>query len=126
MRKLLYFFGSLAVLSFLFIQGCRGLKNTIYSSMDCDQFNIDHIELRTGIDIPKIKSLHCEIGDHTRRASFLVLKSRKDEVAYTQKYFKWDGQKHSAAGRTPQTEWTATYDSTTNILEFQLDYLDHE
>ena len=126
MRNLFYIMGSLTVLSFLFVQGCRGLKRTIYSSMDCDQFNIDHIELRTGINIPKIKRLHCEIQNNTRKVGFLLRKTGSDEIEYAKKYFTWNGTLYTAAGKNPETEWIATYDSTTNIFELQLEYLNHE
>ena len=37
--------------------------------MDCNQFNIDHIELRTGIDVPQIKRNYCELTDTSRTVS---------------------------------------------------------
>jgi hypothetical protein len=31
----------------------------IYNTQSCERFNIDNIELRTGVNIPEIKSYSC-------------------------------------------------------------------
>ncbi|CAI8374934.1 MAG: Uncharacterised protein [Cryomorphaceae bacterium] len=126
MRKLFYILGAIILLSFLLFQGCRGLVKTIYASMDCDQFNIDHIELRTGIDIPKITRLHCEIADDTRTVAFQIHKTGEAQTQYAEKYFSWDGKMYSATGSNTFTLWSATYDTVSNVLNIELQYLDDE
>ena len=55
--------------------------------MDCDQFNIDHIELRTGIDVPKIRRKYCQLKDSTRTVEFEVLLNSEELKSYSAKYF---------------------------------------
>ncbi len=46
----------------------------IYNSCDCERFNIDNIELRTGINIPKIKNVDCSYNENTKtkNSSFII------------------------------------------------------
>jgi len=122
MRRFFYIFGALLLLTLLFFQGCRGLSRTIYNSMDCDRFNIDHIELRTGINIPSVTRLDCQIEDNQRIAEFDVHISGEDKKQYARRYFKWNGIIYYAQGKDPNTEWSASYDTLTNRLQLQLDY----
>jgi len=122
MRRFFYIFGALLLLTLLFFQGCRGLSRTIYNSMDCDRFNIDHIELRTGINIPSVTRLDCQIEDNQRIAEFDVHISGEDKEQYIRRYFKWNGMTYYAQGKDPNTEWSASYDTLTNRLQLQLDY----
>jgi len=122
MRSLFYIFGALLLVSLLLFRGCRGLSRTIYNSMDCDRFNIDHIELRTGINIPSVTRLDCQIEDNQRIAEFDVHISGEDKEQYTLRYFKWNGMTYYAQGNDPNTEWSASYDTLTNRLHIQLYY----
>lgn len=107
----------------LFIKACKSLASTIYHSMDCDRFNIDHIELRTGIDVPKITRNRCELNDSSRLVSFQLLKSGADKAAYAAKYFTWkEGSYFSAAGENHDTYWSASLDTATGELIFNIHY----
>ena len=75
-------------LPLLFMTGCRALVKNIYQSMDCDQFNIDHIELRTGINIPSVQRNYCELIDSVRSVSFQVLLNTEELEIYSAKYFR--------------------------------------
>lgn len=91
--------------------------------MDCDRFNIDHIELRTGIDIPQITRNYCELTNGKRRVSFQLLKSGTDKMRYAQKYFTWYEQGlFKSEGMNDHTVWTATLDTVSNELNFELQY----
>jgi len=91
--------------------------------MDCNQFNIDHIELRTGIDVPQIKRNYCELTDTSRTVSFQLLKTGKDKKAYAEKYFKWsNGSDYTQEGSNSDTRWTARLDTVTSELVFKLHY----
>lgn len=106
------------------MKGCQSLAKEIYWSMDCDQFNIDHIELRTGIDIPKITRNYCELSPTQRKVSFQLHKSGKDKAQYAATYFEYSGDHlFSANGTRKDHQWFATLDTTTNELIFIIDYL---
>ncbi|MGB1735849.1 MAG: hypothetical protein ACPHGZ_05470 [Schleiferiaceae bacterium] len=106
------------------MKGCQSLAKEIYWSMDCDQFNIDHIELRTGIDIPKITRNYCELSPTHRKVSFELHKSGKDKAQYAATYFDYSGDHlFSASGTRKDHQWFATLDTTTNELIFIIHYL---
>lgn len=113
----------IVVIPLLLTQGCRSLMKNIYNSMDCNQFNIDHIELRTGIDVPQIKSNYCELTDTSRTVSFQLLKTGEDKKAYAQKYFRWTkGSLFVQEGSNSDTRWSARLDTVTSELVFKLHY----
>lgn len=96
----------------LFMKGCQRLTPTIYWSMDCDQFNIDLIEVRTGIDIPKISHNYCELSPSQRKVSFQLHKSGKDKAQYAATYFEYTGEHlFSANGTRKDHQWFATLDT---------------
>jgi len=110
----------------LLFKGCTSLGKTIYTSMDCDRFNIDHIEMRTGIDIQQIQRNYCRLSSDEREVSFKSLKDGASEMAYAQRYFTWDGTTFSAIGSNPETNWYASLDTISNELYFRLNYITSE
>jgi len=94
--------------------------------MDCDRFNIDHIEMRTGIDIQQIQRNYCRLSSDEREVSFKSLKDGASEMAYAQRYFTWDGTTFSAIGSNPETNWYASLDTISNELYFRLNYITSE
>ena len=125
-KKLLILLGFVVGLPLLFMAGCKTLTSTIYQSMDCDQFNIDHIELRTGIDVPKIKRKYCHLNDSTRTVEFEVLLNAEELDAYSAKYFNWDSTLFVAKGQRSDTKWRALLDTSSRALIFNLYYLSNE
>jgi len=125
-KKILILLGFIVGLPLLFMAGCKTLTSTIYKSMDCDQFNIDHIELRTGIDVPKIKRKHCQLNDSRRTVEFEVLLNSDELKSYSTKYFNWDAPLFTAEGRRSDTEWQARLDTSTRALIFTIYYLANE
>ena len=125
-KTILILIGAIIGLSLLFMVGCKSLVNNIYQSMDCDQFNIDHIELRTGIDVPKIKRRYCQLNDSTRILEFEVLLNSEELKSYSTKYFYWDAPLFTAEGRRSDTEWQASLDTTSRALIFTINYLGNE
>ena len=113
-------------LPLLFMTGCRALVKNIYQSMDCDQFNIDHIELRTGIDVPKIKRKYCLLNDSTRTVEFEVLLNSEELKSYSAKYFNWKAPLFTSEGRRSDTKWQASLDTTSRALIFTINYLGNE
>jgi len=110
----------------LFMQGCRSLAKTMYRSMDCDQFNIDHIELRTGINVPKIERNYCTLEDDVRTVSFQLLEDDAYRTEYVADYFQWADSLYAAFGQGKHTNWSATLDTATNELTFRLQYTSYE
>ena len=94
--------------------------------MDCDQFNIDHIELRTGIDVPKVKRQSCQLNHSLRTVEFVVLLHSEDLKAYSAKYFNWEAPLFIAEGVRSDTKWHASLDTTTRALIFKINYLENE
>lgn len=125
-KKLLILLGFVVGLPLLFMAGCKTLTSTIYQSMDCDQFNIDHIELRTGIDVPKIKRKYCQLNDSTRTVEFEVLLNAEELDAYSAKYFEWNAPVFTAVGERSDTRWQARLDTSSRALIFHLYYLSNE
>lgn len=125
-KKILILLGFIVGLPFLFMAGCKTLTSTIYQSMDCDQFNIDHIELRTGIDVPRIKRKYCQLNDSTRTVEFEVLLNAEELDAYSAKYFEWNAPVFTAEGERSDTRWQARLDTSSRALIFNLYYLSNE
>ena len=122
-RKVMFIIAITILIPLLLVEGCQSITQTIYDSMDCNQFNIDHIELRTGIDVPQIKRNYCELTDTSRTVSFQLLKTGKDKKAYAEKYFKWsNGSDYTQEGSNSDTRWTARLDTVTSELVFKLHY----
>nr|WP_321233338.1 hypothetical protein [uncultured Psychroserpens sp.] len=44
----------------------------IFNTQSCSSFNIDNIELRTGVDIPKVSSTDCICNDNTKISKFII------------------------------------------------------
>ncbi len=125
-KNLFILFAVILGLPLLFMAGCKSLVKTIYNSMDCDQFNIDHIELRTGIDVPKVKRQSCQLNDSLRTIEFAVLLNSEEVKAYSAKYFTWDSSLYTAEGLSSDTKWQASLDTSSRALIFNLYYLRNE
>ena len=115
---------SLTFVVFLFFGGCRALTTAIYHSMDCHRFNIDHIELRTGINVPRIDSvLQCELVPDQSRIIKFHIDPRVDIRTYAYTHFSNDtAMLFRASGTKLDVSWRANLDTNTRILLFELDY----
>ena len=122
-KNIFILFAVIIGLPLLFMAGCKSVVKTIYNSMDCDQFNIDHIELRTGIDVPKVKRYSCHLDDTSRRVAFEVLLNPSELSEYSTKYFEWDSTLFKAKGQRIDTKWNASLDTSTSVLLFNLFYI---
>lgn len=125
-KTILILLGAIVGLPLLFMVGCKSLVKTIYQSMDCDQFNIDHIELRTGIDVPKIKRKYCQLNDSSRTVEFEVLLNSEELKSYSAKYFNWETPVFTAEGRRSDSKWQASLDTSTRALIFNINYWENE
>jgi len=123
-RKVLVFILVTICIPLLLMKGCQSLTRTIYWSMDCDQFNIDHIEVRTGINIPKVSTLHCSLSSTQRLVDFNVHLDDDELHSYADKHFTYQDSLHSAEGVREHHRWFATLDTANRILHFELQYLE--
>ncbi|PKO99811.1 MAG: hypothetical protein CVU13_04595 [Bacteroidetes bacterium HGW-Bacteroidetes-8] len=71
-KKILFVLGALALIVLLFMGGTRLLIRHIYNRTDCERFNIDNIELRTGVDIPDITESKCESDGKIKICEFTL------------------------------------------------------
>ena len=107
------------------LAGCYGLSKHIYSRMDCKAFNIDNIEVRTGVNIPAVVSSECEIEQAEKRkmSRFTIDASRvkvKDYIARNN--FMQEGDLYTISGENDETQWSAVLDPETNELSFKILY----
>lgn len=105
--------------------GCRQLTTRIYASMDCNQFNIDHIELRTGIDIPSVLGSDCSLDADVRKVRFELSRGvDMDRYAGRNAFIDLEGSWLTRSGSTNDTQWSARLDTNAFALEFELTYMD--
>ena len=69
-----------------FMIGFTLLRRHIFNRTDCERFNIDNIELRTGIDIPAVDSSNCECGDAVKRSNFYLHSEKVNMNDYISRY----------------------------------------
>lgn len=125
MKKLALFSISFMLVA-LFI-GYKSLSTHIYNRTDCERFNIDNIELRTGIDIPAVlaSSCECESNGKQKIASFIIDETQIDLSDYiAEKNWQPNGvNTYQLSNKTEQSSWMATLNTTTAELSFDLTYL---
>ena len=124
MKTFLYFLGAIAISILLFMGGCRTLTKHIFQRQDCARFNIDNIELRTGIDIPATKSANYECAPGSKDAEFtLNLKPEEiDDYITRNKFILKDGL-YVNTNENEYTKWYAVLDLSTQNLKIHLDYI---
>ena len=125
MKTLILIFGSMALLGLGCIIGYRSLVSHIYNKVDCQEFNIDNIEVRTGIDIPPVTKAECQCNeDKTVKISTFTLDSAKldlESYVLRNKFELKDGQ-YQNLGKRPDTHWKATLDQESYELKVVVEY----
>ncbi|MEM1121380.1 MAG: hypothetical protein AAGJ18_13090 [Bacteroidota bacterium] len=113
------------IIFILFLAACKGLVNHIYNRTDCEQFNIDNIEVRTGIDIPAVSDVTCEFKstENTKISVFILDKSVLDFDYYIQRNkFIREGDFYVNAGERTDTKWNARLNKENLELRVALTY----
>ncbi|SDS67704.1 hypothetical protein SAMN04515667_2718 [Formosa sp. Hel1_31_208] len=82
MKKIVVATGLIVVLIVLFYVGLHLFGRFIYNTQSCKQFNIDNIELRTGVDIPKVTTIKCECINNKKVSKFIIDTEKVDIVTY--------------------------------------------
>ncbi|MEH6535788.1 MAG: hypothetical protein V7719_05300 [Psychroserpens sp.] len=57
----------------------------IYNTQSCQRFNIDNIELRTGVNIPEVTTTDCECKDNKKISKFVIDTDKVDVDDYISK-----------------------------------------
>jgi hypothetical protein len=84
MKKIIFLLSGIVLFLTLVSFGFYGFSKMIYNSCSCEQFNIDNIELRTGINIPSIKDTECTYDEttKTKKATFIIDTEKVDIEDY--------------------------------------------
>lgn len=61
----------ITVLLSLFV-GLHVFGKHVYNDQTCERFNIDNIELRTGLDIPRVSTMACSCKDNIKNSKFKI------------------------------------------------------
>lgn len=121
MKTILIIVGSIVLIITLLMGGCVALNRHIYSRMDCERFNIDNVEVRTGINIPSIKDVECECREQHKTAKFVL---DTDLTSYVElNKFELVDDKYYRKGKDEYTIWEASLDMETAELIVDIDYL---
>lgn len=125
MKLLLKIVGGLVLAAFLFMGGCSLLTKHIFSRQDCERFNIDNIEVRTGINIPAVSDYACECANGVKDARFTLKLNTDEELqAYIKRNkFVAEGEKYINAQTTEYSEWRAELNPENKALNIHLVYL---
>ena len=115
----------IGIIIFLGFAGCKGLINHIYNRTDCEQFNIDNIEVRTGIDIPAVSKVICDFNaiENTKTSIFTLDKTQVNLAHYAARNgFHSKGNVYVNAGERTDTKWEASLNKTTLDLTVSVIY----
>ena len=85
MKKLLLGITLLVVFIVMLFGGLNLFGRYIYNTQSCERFNIDNIELRTGINIPAITNSDCECKDNKKLSKFIIDTDKVDLDDYISK-----------------------------------------
>lgn len=100
-----------------FFGGMRSFIKHIYNRTDCEQMNIDNIELRTGIDIPAVVDVDCHSKEGIKTSSFVLDTNSVNITEYIYKNdFSLSNQLYVANGDNKNTKWNATLNPLTHTL----------
>ena len=96
----------------------------IYQRKDCERFVIDHVELRTGINIPAVKNGECSCSETQREVQYTLDLNDEEFNGYLSKnkYDERDGF-YINEGVREDTRWVARIDPSNKELKVQLEYL---
>ena len=123
MKKIIIILSSLALMLLTLWCGFNLLTKHIYNRKDCERFNIDNIELRTRIDIPKILSSKCTCQENNKTSIFNLDIQNIDLNQYIlDNKFKLVNNIYSKKGDNPNTRWKANLNHKTGELIFNIEY----
>jgi len=126
MKKGIIIIVSIVAFVALFLLAFNGLAKHIFNRTDCERFNIDNIEVRTGVNVPKVDSYDCSCSDFVKQASF-ILDSKLDLVEYIEKNrFEEVNGIYQKQNNNQYTNWRAKLNTESRELSFSIEYLDQK
>ena len=101
----------------------NSLAKHIYNRTDCERFNIDNVEVRTGIDIPSIIDATCSSNGKIKNSIFTIDTNKVDINTYikTNKFVKEDSI-YINTGESKNTKWKITLNPESAILNVSIEY----
>ena len=72
MIKALKIIGLVALGVLVFMGSFKLLVRHIFNRQDCERFNIDNIELRTGVNVPSISDCDCRVTENMKLSTFIL------------------------------------------------------
>ncbi len=123
MKHLLIGLAIMCVIILSFMAGYRLLTRHIFDRTDCERFNIDNIELRTGINIPVVDDVTCDCGEGYKKSSFVLDTKHVDVKDYASKNeFELKEGVYVAQGDDQYTKWEASLETNSNKLTIYMEY----
>ncbi|MCB0631600.1 MAG: hypothetical protein R2824_22635 [Saprospiraceae bacterium] len=105
------------------VLGYNQLSRNIYDRTDCESFNIDHIELRTGINIPNVSNSVCEFDKlQNSKTSIFSLAGVEIEKYVNANGFELVDGKYIRSGDKEANRWEAELDPETATLRVEIFY----
>ena len=108
----------------MFMSGFVLLTKHIFNRKDCVRFNIDNIEVRTGINVPSVTDCDCEATQYDKRSTFTIDTTNTNLATYIVKNgFEKGDNIYFKEGENDKTIWKAYLNTETAELRFNIHYL---
>ncbi len=123
MKKAFIIFTVLAVLVISTLFGLQSFIKHIYNRTDCVRYNIDNIELRTGINIPAVLDVDCNSNDSIKTSVFVLDTTQVNVEEYiTKNELVLQNDRYVKSNDNENTKWSAELDMATKALTVVLEY----
>jgi hypothetical protein len=108
----------------MFMSGFVLLAKHTFNRKDCIRFNIDNIEVRTGINVPSVTDCDCEATQSDKLSTFIIDTTHTNLATYIVKNdFEKGDNYYFKEGQNDKTIWKARLDTETAELRFNIHYL---
>jgi len=115
--------GIMVVAILTIMGGVKLLVNHIYHRQGCERFNIDNIELRTGINIPAVSDFDCNCEANRKTSKFVINTQEVELDLYIDdNQFELVNDQYLKQGDNENTKWKATLDKATAELIVDIEY----
>jgi hypothetical protein len=123
LKHFLIILSVLAIFLIAIYGGLHFFGNLIYNTQSCDRFNIDNIELRTGVNIPEIVTSDCECKDNNKISKFIIDSVKVDLDDYISKNeFTRIGNLYVKENDNSNSTYKVTFEKQTAELIINLTY----
>ena len=123
MRNVLIIVGVLVISGILFVGSVHLFGKHIYNTRSCNVFNIDNIELRTGVNIPKVTATECQCTNDTKVSKFIIDSEQIEVDDYIKKNnFKLIDDLYIKANDNENSTYKVVFNKETSELIVNLTY----